>query len=463
MTTKERQRRRDLLSAQDRIFWRLETVTSVYPWITLVVILDGKVDWERLIAWHAEAAELLPRLKSRVTHRRPAFLAPYWREDPLFDPSQHLRHIALPGPGTERELLDTVEKIGQTPLVDHRPPWEAYVIEGLENGRSAYLLKVSHSIADGLRLRRLLAREMTTVHPHAGGGGPMKQHDGRKRRQWDAASAARRARAVLSFVTQFAQDAADRPKLPKGTSDGIKRHYVTMQVPLEKLKAAAGSVGGTVQDGLMAAIAEGFHRYNVAHGTHRPTMRVLCPFGRPPESQADDPAPSGNHWFLVRFRLPGIVSDPLERIKAIRSAVRTVYRRDAFDWMRFLSRCGALVPSSVLDRGFRDFCASHDFVLTYIPGPNRPADIAGVPAVRAYGIAPTNGNVMTATTVSYGGTCYVMMNIDPAQVDDPELLGRYCQEGMQQILAATPSGSSEHQRQSADASRVTTVKAAPRK
>jgi len=48
------------------------------------------------------------------------------------------------------ELLAAAERLAASPFDRHRPPWEALLIEGLPDGRAAYLLKLHHVTTDGL-------------------------------------------------------------------------------------------------------------------------------------------------------------------------------------------------------------------------------------------------------------------------------------------------------------------------
>ena len=60
---------------------------------------------------------------------------PYWIEDPDFDIDYHVRHHAVPPPGTPQQLAEVVNRIISRPLDRSRPLWELYVIEGVENGQ----------------------------------------------------------------------------------------------------------------------------------------------------------------------------------------------------------------------------------------------------------------------------------------------------------------------------------------
>jgi WS/DGAT/MGAT family acyltransferase len=75
---------------------------------------------------------------------------PYWIEDPDFDIDYHVRHHAVPPPGTPEQLAEIVNRIISRPLDRRRPLWELYIIEGVENGKYiAQLNKIHHATIDG--------------------------------------------------------------------------------------------------------------------------------------------------------------------------------------------------------------------------------------------------------------------------------------------------------------------------
>ena len=83
---------------------------------------------------------------------------PYWAEDPDFDLDFHIRESAVPPPGGDRQLAETVARIFSRPLDRARPLWELYLIQGVQNGeRSAILTKVHHSVVDGVSGNEILA------------------------------------------------------------------------------------------------------------------------------------------------------------------------------------------------------------------------------------------------------------------------------------------------------------------
>ncbi|HSM29137.1 MAG TPA: wax ester/triacylglycerol synthase domain-containing protein [Woeseiaceae bacterium] len=79
---------------------------------------------------------------------------PYWIHDEHFDLEFHVRHIALPKPGDWRQFCILASRLHARPVDMHRPVWEMYVIDGLDNiswlpeGAFAVLVKVHHVALD---------------------------------------------------------------------------------------------------------------------------------------------------------------------------------------------------------------------------------------------------------------------------------------------------------------------------
>jgi diacylglycerol O-acyltransferase / wax synthase len=100
---------------------------------------------------------LLPPFRSRLVEVPFGLDLPYWIEDPDFDLDFHIRESAVPPPGDDRHLAETVARIFARPLDRSHPLWELYLIHGLEGGRVALLTKVHHSVADGVSGNEILS------------------------------------------------------------------------------------------------------------------------------------------------------------------------------------------------------------------------------------------------------------------------------------------------------------------
>src|ERR687886_402104 len=71
----------------------------------------GTVDCERIQALLEERLPLLPPLRWRLVEVPLGLDYPYWVEDEDFDLDFHVRELALPAPGTDRQLAEQVSRI----------------------------------------------------------------------------------------------------------------------------------------------------------------------------------------------------------------------------------------------------------------------------------------------------------------------------------------------------------------
>ena len=83
----------------------------------------------------SERLHMLPPFRWRLVEVPFGIDLPYWVEDPAFDLDFHIRESAVPPPGDDRRLAETVARIFARPLDRSRPLWELYLIQGL--GRAA--------------------------------------------------------------------------------------------------------------------------------------------------------------------------------------------------------------------------------------------------------------------------------------------------------------------------------------
>src|SRR4051794_33093463 len=111
---------------------------------------EGKVTCRRVKALLRERLPVLPPMRWRVAEVPLNLDYPYWVEDDEFDLDYHVRELALPAPGTDRQLAEQVARIISRPLDRTRPLWELYVIENLECGHTAMLTKIHHAVVDGM-------------------------------------------------------------------------------------------------------------------------------------------------------------------------------------------------------------------------------------------------------------------------------------------------------------------------
>ena len=179
-----------------------------------------------------ERIHMLPPFRWRLVGVPLGLDHPYWVEDPDFDLDFHIRDSAVPPPGDDRRLAETVARIFARPLDRTRPLWELYLIHGLENGRVALLTKVHHSVVDGVSGNEILAvlldpspegaRDPAARGRPAGRARAGRAGDARPRPAGDADAAAARP-ALGADRAPEPHRAAGRERVPRRADDLARR------------------------------------------------------------------------------------------------------------------------------------------------------------------------------------------------------------------------------------------------
>src|SRR5919201_2074499 len=93
---------------------------------------------------------LVPRYRQKLATPPLETGRPLWVDDPNFNLEYHLRHTALPEPGTEDKLRALAARIHSQRLDRTKPLWELWLVQGLEDGRFALISKTHHALVDGV-------------------------------------------------------------------------------------------------------------------------------------------------------------------------------------------------------------------------------------------------------------------------------------------------------------------------
>src|SRR5689334_13298439 len=134
----------------DAFTWYMERDPVLRSTVVAVAFLDGTPDWEALVARLDHATRLVPSFRRRVLEPPARLSTPRWATDPEFDLSWHLRRIAAPPPHTDATVLAVARQAAMTAFDRARPLWEFTLVEGLAGERAALVMKVHHSLTDGL-------------------------------------------------------------------------------------------------------------------------------------------------------------------------------------------------------------------------------------------------------------------------------------------------------------------------
>ena len=230
------------------------------------------------------------------------------------------------------------------------------------------------------------------------------------------------------------------PPSPLLRRRGLGRRLEVLDVPLDRLRAAAGAAGASVNDAYIAALCGALRRYHEDLGV--PVTAV--PLAMPVNLRTDDDPAGGNRFGGARLAAPVGEVDPLERMRQIRELVLTAVDEPAMDALEPLAPAMSHLPISVID-ALASKTAGTDVNASNVRGYPETPYIAGAEIVKSYWFGPLTGVAMMGLLMSQAGTCFVGVHYDTASVTDGELFARCLREGFDEVLAAAPSTASSQQ------------------
>src|SRR4051812_2381472 len=116
-----------------------------------VVIFEGPpIPHDEFVAGLESRLHLVPRYRQKLAFPRFEMGRPFWIDDPNFNVDYHVRHTALPSPGSEEQLRQLAGRIFSQRLDRSKPLWEIWLVQGLEDGSFALISKTHHALVDGV-------------------------------------------------------------------------------------------------------------------------------------------------------------------------------------------------------------------------------------------------------------------------------------------------------------------------
>ena len=446
--------------------WRAESADPrLRVNVSLLELLDPAPDWDRLLAAHEWATRMVPRMRQRVVEPAFALGTPAWVTAGDLDLPWHVHRVRLPAPGSLRQLLDVVQEFAAAPFDRDRPLWQALLVEGLADGRAGYAVKSHHSVTDGLGAVQLMMRlhSRTAVHdPHrpeppvpaaaessragllagqvadAVRSAPIAALRrgigilGAMARPWESASrTAGRAVGAARWAGQVAAAPSGSPLLAQR---GGSWHFDLIDMPLSDLKAGAKAAGGSLNDGLLAAVIGGVRRYH--ERLRAPPDRLTAGF--PISLRTQDDPQGGNRFTGARFAAPMSERDPAARIAAVRQFVlnaRTASAAAADAVPAALAPALGWLPAPVIGIVSGLLTSTNDVQVSSIPGVPYPVYIAGSRITHMYPFGPLPGCAAMITLISHDGGCCIGINTDMSAIADPTGLAHDLRAGLDEVVA----------------------------
>ncbi len=372
----------------------------------------------------------------------------WWVDDPSFRLSNHLKRVRLDD-ASETSLREHLDRMAAQPLDFSRPLWEMHFIER-PGAPPAMAMRIHHCIADGVALVRVMLALAAQAPPprRRKRAGPA---DESAWQAWlDAAAGAARsslwlggevwteskrtfeepghaldlaqagARVVADAVAILAMT-SDTPTSLKGEPRGIKAFAWNDPLPLDELKPVCRALGASLNDVVLACVTGALRRYLLQRGdalAPDAEFRAMVPVNlRDPQAEPT----LGNCFGLAPLVLPIGIGSPIERVHEIRARMREL--RGGFQpalAFLLLAVLGPL-PAGLQTVVLEYLAGKASAVMTNLPGPTAPVQLAGARIGRMLFWVPQSGDIGVGIAIlSYAGAVQFSIRADTALCPDPQ-------------------------------------------
>ncbi len=454
----------DRLSFQDASFLYVENEVN-HMHIAVVAIFEGPPphgdEIEEMIS---SKLHLVPRYRQKVRFVPLDIGQPVWSDDHHFNLGYHVRHSALPSPGSDEQLRTLVGRIMSQQLDRAKPLWEIWVVEGLSDDRWAILSKTHHCMVDGVAgsdLLSVLMDEATEVEHLA--SEPWKPEprptslsllsdtliDGIKSPR-EGLNTLRNAIAAPTRLVKNLRELGDGLSTFRSFANsevegslngpiGPHRRWHWAASNIAEIKKIRKAHGGSVNDVVLTVIANGFRELILARGEPIAGMcvRTLVPVSLRREEQHGE---FNNRVSAMFAELPMDIEDPVKRLAAIRSQMGDLKEHHQAAAAETLTSLSGFAPPALLALGARLFAGLEQHavqtVTTNVPGPRHTLYAAGRRMLTAYPYVPLAGSVRIGIAIfSYVGNLTFGITGDWETTEDIDLLANGIEAGMKDLLA----------------------------
>ncbi|MGH9184838.1 MAG: WS/DGAT/MGAT family O-acyltransferase [Acidimicrobiales bacterium] len=425
------------LSGLDASFLYLETPSGPMHVAGLAVFdpstAPGGWSFDKAKAHYEGRLHLAAPFRRRLVQVPFGLHHPLWIEDPNFDLDAHIRRVAVPGPGGDRELAALAAQLMALPLDRSRPLWEMWVIEGLENGHIALLTKVHHAAIDGVAGNQIIVATLELTAE----GDPVPPPD----EEWlpervprdvellgyavnslarqpfrVARAAVRTADTALRLRRQNREPGLAPPPAPfsaprtsLNTAITSHRSYAFRTLSLSAVKEVKNAFDVTVNDVVLALCAGALRRYFDERGEvlEGPLVAMVPVSVR----TTDQAGTAGNRVSSMLCSLATDIDDPALRLAAIHEGTKRAKQQQEAIGADLLQNWAEFAAPGVAGAAARLYSRTKmadrhrplfNVTISNVPGPPFPLYSAGARLVGNYPLGPiADGGGLNMTVLSY--------------------------------------------------------------
>jgi diacylglycerol O-acyltransferase / wax synthase len=456
----------DRLTAVDASFLAQE-VENAHMHVGAVLIFEGPPpDYEDFCTQIRSRLHLVPRYRQKLAFPPLETGRPLWIDDPNFNLQYHVRHTALPSPGSEEQLRALAARVHSQRLDRSKPLWETWLVQGLEDNRFALISKTHHALVDGVAgvdLATVLfdAEPVPRAAPHEGepwvpAAEPSAAQlaargiKGLVRTPFELGGKALNAAAHPNRSLEVAREAIEgvgevawaglnpAPETPLNVPIGPHRRFVFVRHDLADFKRVKDALGGTVNDVVLAVVAGALRQWLRSRGvrTEGVELRALVPVSIRAEDQHHT---MGNRIAAMRGPLPVYVEDPVARLAVVREAMNGLKDSKQAVGAEVLAGVQSFAPPTVLAQASRINFSTRLFnlIVTNVPGPQFPLYLLGRQLQDLFPIAflPRDHAIAIAIMSYNGGMDFGLLG-DYDAMPDLDELGRDLEVALEELLIA---------------------------
>ena len=344
-----------------------------------------------------------------------------WSYDKDLDIDYHVRRSGLPSPGRVRDLLELTSLLHSSLLDRHRPLWEAYVIEGLKDGRFAVYTKMHHSLIDGVSALKLMQRALSNDPDDTEIRAPWSLRKPKRKsapssrlsslvRTAGSLAALAPSTVSLARAAFFEQQLTlpfGAPRTMLNVKIGGARRCAAQSWSVDRIKNVKNAAGVTLND-VVLAMCSGALRYYLLEQDALPDTPLLAmvPVSLRTEDEADA---GGNLVGAILCNLATDIEDPANRLEAISDSMQSnkkVFSQLprpqalALSAMNTGSLALAAVPGWVSSTS-----PPFNLIISNVPGPREQLYYGGARLDGSYPLsAILDGQALNITLVSNAGT-----------------------------------------------------------
>jgi diacylglycerol O-acyltransferase len=463
----------DRLSAIDASFLAGEKESS-HMHVGGVMIFEGPPPGRENTLEHiASRLPLVPRYRQKLAFPRFEMGRPLWVDDPSFNLEYHVRNTALPSPGDLEQLRVLTARIFSQRLDRSKPLWETWFVQGLEDDRFAVINKTHHALVDGVSgvdLATVLfdlgpvppeRTELPEWTPNPEPSQAQLVAEGVKgllRRPADlgrsALTAASHPEQTIERVREAAEGLGEvawanlnpAPETPLNVPIGPHRRIVWVRTELDQFKAIKNSLGGTVNDVVLAVVTGALGRWLRTRGVRTEGLELRAQV--PVSIRSDDEHDRlGNRIAVMRAPLPVYARDPVERLRIVRDSMQGLKESKQALAAQVIAGLEDFAPPTILSMASRMNWSTRLFnmIVTNVPGPQIPLYMQGRELLEVVPVAFLPENyALTVAAMSYNGALDFSLLGDYDAMPDIDQVARYVEEALDELLEAAgrPPGKS---------------------